>query len=108
MREHTLDHMTSCFALAPMLMSAAPSRQSKLQRSSAAGAKVCRVCHQLYLPEENGPRACRSHPAAFTGRLMRAAPTETSDLQYFYDCCGATDRDAPGCFFAAHKSYDDE
>lgn len=85
---------------------------SSFSMAMGAGAetkRVCRVCKQEYLPSENGPTACRFHPAVnFSGRLMRVAPTETSDLEFFWDCCGSTDRFAPGCKYGWHKSYDDE
>lgn len=68
--------------------------------------RVCRVCKRQFDPVENGPRSCRHHTQSFSGRLLRVSPTDTSDLQYFYDCCGATDPHAPGCSYGFHQTYD--
>lgn len=78
----------------------------RMGEKSLRTARVCRVCREQYV--ENGPQACRSHRAMYSGRLLRVAPTDTSDLQYFWDCCGASQRDAPGCTRDWHRSYDDE
>lgn len=85
-----------------------PTRKSQICVSlSAKALRVCRVCKKQFDPNENGPRSCRRHTSAFSGRLLRVEPTETSDLTFFYDCCGATDVNAPGCTFGRHESYDD-
>lgn len=68
--------------------------------------RVCRVCKQLYDPAQNGPDSCLHHTAMFTGRLLRVEPTDTSDLGFFYDCCGATSVDAPGCTRSYHQPYE--
>lgn len=68
--------------------------------------RVCRVCKCKFDVDENGPRSCRHHPQLFSGRLLRVTPTDTSDLTYFYDCCGATDSNAPGCTYSYHETYD--
>lgn len=68
--------------------------------------RVCRVCKQLYDPAQNGPDSCLHHTAPFTGRLLRVEPTDTSDLGFFYDCCGATSVDAPGCTRSYHQPYE--
>lgn len=79
-----------------------------MQNTNAAKRmRVCRVCKKLFDQDRNGPRACRRHLALFTGRLLRVEPTETSDLTFFYDCCGATSPEAPGCSYGSHESYDD-
>lgn len=75
--------------------------------SASLTKRVCRVCKQKFIPSENHSRACRHHTTMFSGRLLRVTPTETSDIGFFYDCCGATSMDAPGCTYAAHLTYDD-
>lgn len=82
---------------------------SRVRMAAAASggiSRVCRVCKKQYDPAKNGPQACRHHPTSFTGRLLRVEPTDTSDLGFFYDCCGATTRDAPGCTLSAHQPYE--
>ncbi|PXF48266.1 hypothetical protein BWQ96_01955 [Gracilariopsis chorda] len=75
--------------------------------ASATLLRVCRICKKQFDPKQNGPHSCQRHTCTFSGRLLRVEPTETSDLTFFYDCCGATDVDAPGCTFGCHESYDD-
>lgn len=76
--------------------------------SSKPVSRVCRVCKQQFDPTENGPRACLHHTTVFSGRLLRVKPTETSDIGFFYDCCGATDVNAPGCHRDFHRTYDED
>lgn len=68
--------------------------------------RVCRVCKSKFDPGDNGPKSCRHHPQTFSGRLLRVTPTDTSDLAFFYDCCGAMDSSAPGCSYSYHEAYD--
>lgn len=80
---------------------------STIITAAARSRRVCRVCKQTYNPsDDNSIKSCRHHPAMFTGRLLRVNPTDTSDLRYFYDCCGATSRDAPGCTLSLHQPYE--
>lgn len=72
-----------------------------------AALQVCRICKKKFEPKHNGHNSCQRHTTIFSGRLLRVEPTETSDLTFFYDCCGATDTEAPGCSFGYHKSYSD-
>ncbi|KAL3931694.1 MAG: hypothetical protein SGPRY_001017 [Prymnesium sp.] len=76
---------------------------------------TCRVCKATYNPEDNGPRACRSHPGTLRGESARKGDWEGAtgpttgkggDLVYSWSCCGAP-ADDPGCVFAPHTSYDD-
>ena len=70
--------------------------------------RVCRVCKQQFDPAENNAMACHHHTTVFSGRLLRVEPTETSDIGFFYDCCGATDVNAPGCHRDFHRTYDED
>ncbi|KAK1859512.1 hypothetical protein I4F81_002107 [Pyropia yezoensis] len=76
-------------------------------RAAVMTLRVCRKCKQQYDTETNTPASCRTHSAQYRGRLNRIEPTETSGLEYFWHCCGETDRDAPGCALSVHASYDD-
>jgi hypothetical protein len=69
--------------------------------------RVCKVCKQKYNPTENSPQSCRRHPGFYSGRLNRVEATDTSGLEYFWDCCGATAKDAPPCEAGLHRSYDE-
>ncbi|CAN0033891.1 unnamed protein product, partial [Discosporangium mesarthrocarpum] len=47
------------------------------------------------------------HPGIFSGRLNRVNDTDTSDLEFFWSCCGEMDPDHPGCTVGPHESYSD-
>lgn len=96
---------TACAANRNPTGATPPPPARRAQSATPAARVVCRVCKNTYDPAENGPTACRYHPEQFSGRLLRVEPTDTSDLQFFFDCCGATDRDAPGCTLGAHEPY---
>ncbi|CAM9590903.1 unnamed protein product, partial [Discosporangium mesarthrocarpum] len=74
---------------------------------------VSSVCKSSYSEEENSSSACRFH----RGRWMGAERSKhygtrsggsLAGLDLFWDCCGATSPDSPGCITARHVSYDEE
>ena len=75
--------------------------------------RVCRNCKQQYsnaLPNANeGESAgCQFHPGIYSGRLNRINDVDTSDLEYFWSCCGNYELTSKGCIVGSkHVSYDD-
>ncbi|CAM9776510.1 unnamed protein product [Chrysoparadoxa australica] len=64
---------------------------------------TCRNCKQQFDPTaDGGEEACKYHPGNFTGRLNRVNDIDTSGLEYFWSCCGAEAKDAPGCVSGKH------
>ena len=81
----------------------------------AGPVRSCQRCHCHFVPETNGAAACRFHPESFTGEDSQrwtapgARPAEgRSTVAYFYTCCGAHARDAPGCHASRHVGYDED
>ena len=57
--------------------------------------------------------ACRFHRESHSGETAQRwlPPGVTAgggDILYFWSCCGAHDREAPGCVTLPHCSYDEE
>lgn len=78
------------------------------QRVASSALRLCRVCKQHFDPAKNEYGSCKYHPGYYAGRLNRVAPTETSGLEYFWECCGHPDKDAPPCQLSRHLTYDDD
>ena len=75
---------------------------------------MCRNCHRTFARRsDNGPGACVQHAGCFFGETAQRwlAPGENKGqggaVSYFWNCCGAADRDAPGCVAQPHVAYDD-
>ena len=68
--------------------------------------KTCKNCKKQYDSIKND-NSCRFHSGMYTGRLNRVNDVDTSDLEYFWSCCGVYDLDEPGCLIQQHASYDD-
>ena len=107
-------------------------RERRARRAGAAGpggggageggaTRTCRVCKQQFVEAENHGRACRHHPALYTGgevskalgfaragalpeQQLRAV-TGRQGLMRFWDCCGAEDPHAPGCAYGKHVPF---
>ncbi|CAI7868037.1 unnamed protein product [Closterium sp. NIES-53] len=90
--------------------------------SGSGETKTCRRCREAYDPRRNHARACRYHPALFTGGergkavgFTRASSRPEDQLSVvhgtgllrFWDCCGAMDVDEPGCTCGPHASFDE-
>jgi hypothetical protein len=76
--------------------------KSSPERSS----RVCRRCKYQY---ESKNEACTFHPGIYSGRLNRVNDVDTSDLEYFWSCCGKSPIDAEGCvILLEHLSYDED
>ena len=85
------------------------------------GTRTCRVCKRQFAEAENHARACRHHPALYTGGEVSKAlgfaragalpeqqlkqVTGRQGLMRFWDCCGAEDPQAPGCEYAKHVPF---
>ncbi|CAI5930991.1 unnamed protein product [Closterium sp. NIES-64] len=95
---------------------------SAVAGSGSGETKTCRRCREAYDPRRNHARACRYHPALFTGGewgkavgFTRASSRPEDQLSVvhgtgflrFWDCCGAMDVDAPGCTYGPHASFDE-
>ena len=68
--------------------------------------KTCKNCKKQYDSIKND-NSCRFHSGIYTGRLNRVNDVDTSDLEYFWSCCGMYNLDEPGCLIQQHTSYDD-
>jgi hypothetical protein len=73
----------------------------------AADMRTCRVCKKQYDAKRNSDTSCHFHEEYYAGRLNRELTTDTSDLEFFWHCCEANDRDAPPCGRGRHRSYDE-
>ena len=73
-------------------------------------SRVCRNCKQQYtndIANANEP-GCHFHPGIYSGRLNRINDVDTSDLEYFWSCCGNYNLTSKGCIVGSkHVSYDD-
>uniref|UniRef100_A0A7S1TIL7 Uncharacterized protein n=1 Tax=Compsopogon caeruleus TaxID=31354 RepID=A0A7S1TIL7_9RHOD len=70
--------------------------------------RVCRLCKGQYDPGQNTGRSCRRHSGYYSGRLNRVNDVDTSDLEYFWNCCGEESKHAHGCEWGHHVSYDED
>jgi hypothetical protein len=73
--------------------------------------RTCKACKQQYQASNEGTceEVCSFHPGIFSGRLNRINDIDTSDLEYFWSCCGAYELESRGCIQRSrHTSYDDE
>ena len=68
--------------------------------------KTCKNCKKQYDSIKNDD-SCRFHTGIYSGRLNRVNDVDTSDLEYFWSCCGMYNLDEPGCLVQKHASYDD-
>lgn len=71
-------------------------------RDGQAELNTCRFCKCQFSPLK--PTACQFHSGIYTGRLNRVNDIDTSDLQYFWTCCGSYELGAPGCMITEHRS----
>ena len=79
------------------------------------------MCKRQFAEAENHARACRHHPALYTGGEVSKAlgfaragalpeqqllqVTGRQGLMRFWDCCGAEDPQAPGCEWSKHVPF---
>lgn len=69
--------------------------------------KTCKHCKKQYIP--GGEDDCTFHPGIYSGRLNRINDVDTSDLEFFWSCCGEYELGAMGCVRGRkHVSYDDD
>ena len=76
--------------------------------------RSCRVCHDRFDPASNSSTSCRIHPESWAGETAQRwlAPgssvgDEGARVHEFWTCCGAAERDAPGCCTSFHRTYDE-
>lgn len=73
---------------------------------SACASKTCKNCKKQFKNDDNV--ACVFHPGIYTGRLNRINDVDTSDLEFFWSCCGEYSISSTGCISTGkHYSYDD-
>ncbi|XP_075495885.1 uncharacterized protein LOC142533124 [Primulina tabacum] len=75
---------------------------------------LCKRCKETYVASANSSTSCRFHPSFFVcrrhddqQRYYELRPNDPPYAAKFYDCCGAENKDAPGCTASFHISYDD-
>ncbi|KAG8458885.1 hypothetical protein KFE25_004219 [Diacronema lutheri] len=90
---------------------AAPVEKGAAQPT--APGVLCRRCTHFFDAKHRAADGCQFHPESWSGETKQrwAAPGENdgaSDVHYFWSCCGASERDAPGCKRAAHCTFDEE
>jgi hypothetical protein len=70
--------------------------------------KTCKNCKKQYDNKSNDIK-CIFHTGIYTGRLNRVNDVDTSDLEYFWSCCGNEELSSIGCNINEyHVSYDDK
>ena len=89
---------------------AAPTKPSPAK--VGASLRTCRSCLKQFDELRNGESSCRFHPESFSGETAQRwlPPGETKGggvVHHFYSCCGAKERDAPGCCSTRHKTFDE-
>jgi len=100
-------------------MSSEPDKPAVAKPEAALS---CRTCRTPFLPSANTPSSCRYHTENFCQDTAQRW-TESGDqaanysakqggvkggaIASFWNCCGATTADAPGCEGRRHLSYDD-
>ena len=93
--------------------SASTNDDTMVPLNKASITRVCRNCKQQYnnndIPNANSQESgCQFHPGIYSGRLNRINDVDTSDLEYFWSCCGNYDLTSKGCILSSkHVSYDD-
>lgn len=72
--------------------------------------KTCKCCKKQYnFENQPGMNLCSFHPGIYSGRLNRINDVDTSDLEYFWSCCGQDALTSQGCIVSrTHTSYDDD
>jgi hypothetical protein len=92
-----------------------------------ANTRTCARCKQAFLLTENGPRSCRTHPGKFVPARKKPTRLANVGMQVMrgkdpgskykagedaevmtgkWSCCGATEHNAPGCYFSHHEPGD--
>ena len=73
-------------------------------------SKTCKNCKKQFSNgQTTSGNECRYHPGYYTGRLNRINDVDTSDLEFFWSCCGEYSSAAEGCLVRSmHFSYDEE
>ncbi|CAM9548903.1 unnamed protein product [Choristocarpus tenellus] len=88
------------------------SDMTGIEKEGVGCKRTCRECKSTYLDEENFSTSCRFHKGRWMGaERSKHYGTRSGGrllgLESFWDCCGATSADAPGCMTGRHRSYDD-
>ena len=77
---------------------------AKQNEKTLLESRVCRRCKCQYLDRN---QSCMFHPGIYSGRLNRVNDIDTSDLEYFWSCCGQASLGSTGCVLQLnHLSYD--
>jgi len=67
--------------------------------------RTCKNCKLSFIMEENIKlKSCNFHPGIYSGRLNRINDIDTSDLEYFWSCCGEYNISARGCINTYHAT----
>ena len=69
--------------------------------------RTCKNCKKTFIKGDDS--VCSFHPGLYTGRLNRINDVDTSDMEFFWSCCGNYDLNSSGCINTKqHVSYDDD
>eukprot|EP01041_Mallomonas_annulata_P007102 gene7102-14447_t len=72
-------------------------------------SRTCKQCKQQFNPAHNfKSKTCTFHPGIYSGRLNRINDVDTSDLEFFWSCCGEYQLSSIGCLTTHHYTYDDD
>ena len=74
---------------------------------------MCQRCHEDFDPSSNHDTACCFHAESWSGETAQRwkNPGEEkggAEVYFFYSCCGASARNAPGCCAARHYGFGEE
>lgn len=85
------------------------------EQTAAAAPSLgpCKRCTRLFDASARAADGCSYHPQSWSGETKQrwAAPGDNAgggEVHFFWSCCGAADRDAPGCRRAPHVTFDEE
>jgi hypothetical protein len=75
--------------------------------------RLCQRCKQTYDPRNNHHTYCLYHPEYYSGETIQSqfgtsSFNNTTQIHYFWTCCGSPFIDSPGCSRGQHISYDEQ
>lgn len=76
---------------------------SRLFSTPSECFRTCKQCKKQFIPSKNNSgKDCVFHPGIYSGRLNRINDVDTSDLEFFWSCCGEYSLSAEGCMKTKH------
>lgn len=81
--------------------------------SSSSIRKVCKVCKQNFLENQNSQTSCKFHAGRWMGaenskHLGTKSGGANTGLSLFWDCCQEESSSGQGCVSGRHKTYDED